>query len=87
MSDDEQKIERVASRANRATLALLALLIAAGLARQLGLLDPILAYGVGGGLACCLLIVQLDRLHTRGRRSGHAQPSAPEHEDRNGREL
>ena len=56
---------RTTRRVNRATLALLALLIATGLARQFGLLDPILVYGVGGGLVVCLLIVQLDRLHAR----------------------
>jgi hypothetical protein len=60
-TDDARRTRRV----NRATLALLALLVATGLARQFGLLDPILAYGVGGGLVVCLLIVQLDRLHVR----------------------
>jgi hypothetical protein len=88
MTNDERKLAatitgegHVSRRVNQATIGLMALLILTGLAHRFGLLDPILTYGVGGGLAFCLLIVQLDRLHAHSQQREHAQDSTPEDED------
>jgi hypothetical protein len=88
MTNDERKLAatitgegHVPRRVNHATIGLMALLILTGLAHRFGLLDPILTYGVGGGLAFCLLIVQLDRLHARAQQRNQVRESASGDED------
>jgi hypothetical protein len=74
MTNDERKLAatitgegHVPRRVNQATIGLMALLI--------------LTYGVGGGLAFCLLIVQLDRLHARAQQRNQVRESASGDED------